>query len=121
MSHSTRHIQFKAYIDKLMECGTIQYATVVSLCEEKIEKYEDCICYYMIYLHALTTYDTGNLFMESKVKSVILRGLTLARQGCDGMMTRFLEHIFMVASSHGGIAEFKGKLLCCCNVIVNLL
>lgn len=89
------------------------YVTIVSLCEDKIEQYGDCICYYMIYLCALSPLEEDSaLHLESKIQRVIMRGLKLARNGCDGMLTRFLEHSFLVASHRLSIQTFGGKLLC---------
>lgn len=89
------------------------YPTIVSLCEDKIEQYGDCICYYMIYLGSIAPFQASALRLECKIQRVIMRGLKLARNGCDGMLTRFVEHSFLVASHRLSIQSFGGILLCC--------
>lgn len=112
---ANHHIRFKTWIDELCKDRYHNYATIVSLCEEKIAKHEDCICFYMIYLCALAPYELCSaVLLADRLRSVIRRGIMLARNGCDGMLSRFLEHSFLVASRLLYIQTFRGKLLCYC-------
>lgn len=105
-------MKFYAWIKHLSLDPILNYSTIVSICEDKIEQYGDCICYYMIYLSAIAPYQASTLRLECKIQRVIMRGLQLARNGCDGMLTRFVEHSFLVAAHRLSIQAFGGIFLC---------